>query len=175
MNTNLDFKLLALGIFSGILLACNDAGNSPVENAASTRFRLSDLSISIQTFSGVYDSFPTVPPIPKYASVSATLTIRNNARSTILDTLFLKEGTLYRSNTHQVLPTFTFDFVCKANGAEWAGRLLPGQEDTIWCSYRFEPSLAPCGDSVYIKMKFANPYGDSLIVTTPTILFECSS
>jgi hypothetical protein len=174
MNNNCKFKLLAVAMLAGILLACNDVGNSPREDTKSKHYRLSDLSVSVQAFSGVYDIFPTVPPIPKYATVSATLKLRNNALFTTMDTMLLKEGTLCRGNGHEVLPAFTFDIVCKANGAEWTARLLPGQEDSIWCSYRFDPSLAPCRDSVYMNLKFTSPYGDSLIIRTPTVLYQCS-
>lgn len=170
-----DLHFLAFAAILMLLMSCSKTSNAPTEIKPTPDYNISDLGVSFQDFSGMYDGFPTLPPTPKYAIVSATLRLRNNAQSTVIDTVIIKEGNLYRADTHELLFTFSFQIVSKINGADWTTRLLPGQEDTIWCAYRFDPSLAPCGDSVYAQLNFANANGDSLKVTTPTVLYQCAS
>jgi len=175
MKNNITSFVAALPIFFLLLTDCKNTPLSPMENELPINKTFENLIVSVLTFTGTYNGFPTIgtPPYPS-TDVTTTLRFRNLSQSAMFDTLMIKEVRLYLGNSQQLLPPFQFDIICRMNGADWSAKLLGGQEDTVWCTHRFSMSQPPCRDSVYLDVKIFNRFGDSVTVRTPTVGFVCA-
>ncbi len=169
------YLTIPVALASVLLSACKDIPSPPEDLEGQLILKsLDSLDVSFLQVACQYNGFPVYPPTPQYASIAGKLRVINFSRVSVADSIFLDHGHFFLRNGNQML--FDFDLI----GVFWYGdttlsaRLEPGEIDSVWFVYGFDPALAPCQDSVYFDVVLRNSYGDSLLVRTPTVRFECS-
>ena len=158
-----------------LLSACKDLSSSP-ENLGKLLIlkTLDSIEVSFLLSTCTYNGFPGPPLPPRDAVISGKLRFQNVSHFSIADSIFLDHGKLFRKSTGQSLFDFTFSDIYWYGDTTSSASLKPGEIDSVWFAYRFDPKLAPCQDSVYFHIVVTNSYGDSLTLRSPTVLFTCS-
>jgi len=168
-------KRSVIPMFLGlVLISCEDSLQSPQLEKTLVLKTLDSLEVSFLQAQCSYNGFPVYPPVPQFAGVSGKLQFHNVSQASVADSIFLDHGQLFLSNSQESLFIFTFSDIYWYGDTTQSARLEPGEIDSVWFAYRFDPAMAPCQDSVYFDITVRNSYGDSLSMRTPTILFECS-